>query len=131
MKRVIICLLVGLVLLGLGIPAYCECESIVTKDRNPKYFCGVCCDNDTGIKGIVFENRKYTCDNCGVSVRNEEDNRVIFTTTVHTQKETERYTTCWKIATYSCIGGAVLVLFGVYDGLRCLVDRIRYGKEEE
>ena len=139
MKRVIICLLIGALALWLGILNYRECEAIVTDYRSskqPEYFCEECHelhDAATPVtfgEGVFEEDGAYlvSCSDCGRVVPFGSDYGMIYSITPET---IERYTTYWKIATYSCVGGAVLVLFGVYDGLRYLVDRIRNGKEEK
>ena len=132
MKRVIICLLIGALALWLGIPNYRKCESIVMKNQKIEYFCEDCQYDIVGLEAVIVDSMStYACDKCGCIVSDDHNGGMIYKTIVFSQEEIERYITYWKIATYSCIGGTALVLFGMYDGLRCLVDRIRYGKEEE
>lgn len=132
MKRGIICLLVGLMALWLGIPNYRECEAAVTDYRSskqPQYFCEECHElHDISTPVDLEDGYLGQCDGCGQMFISGSDNAVIYSIAPET---IERYIAYWKIATYSSIGGTVLVLFGVYDSLRCLVDRIRYGKTED
>ena len=112
MKRFIIILLAGMLLLGLGIMTRCKYDPIL--NREVVHYCKQCYSGEGEAVRANLKEGTVTCK-CGETLY---AGNVVYTNMYLIESDLEKYGDLYRNSVYSIIFGGIVILLGVMDGLR-------------
>lgn len=116
MKRFVIFLLVGLLLLGAGVALRMKYDDVL--NREVIHLCEQCYEGEADLELVDHIEGTVACK-CGTFLTNT----VVYTNEVRLQEDWDRYGDIYRGAVYGIIFGGIFILLGVMDGLRAWSER--------
>ena len=112
MKRFIIVLLIGLLLLGFGIAVRSKYSPIL--NRGEVHYCEQCYDGQDDVEYVTLNEGTVLCG-CGSYIDAGES---VYTNKHLIEEDWEIHGDLYRNCVYSIIFGGIVLLLGVMDGLR-------------